>query len=67
MQEDNRQCCQTGQLISKSSCFALRCEDGDEYWLELENIPQHLVDQQVTVDGTMFGSSLIAVQGIGPA
>lgn len=64
---DHRQCCQTGQLIAKSNCFALRCEDGDEYWLEMDSIPQHLLDQRVTIDGIMFGTSLIAVQGIGPA
>jgi hypothetical protein len=62
----NRPCRQTGRLISKSNCFALRCEDGDEYWLEMETIPQHLVDQDVRIDGTMFGKSLIAVEGIGP-
>ena len=57
----------TGRLISKSSCFALRCEDGDEYWLEMDMIPQNLIDQRVSVDGRLYGETLIAVEGIGPA
>lgn len=60
-------CHQTGRLISKSSCFALASEDGGEYWLEMDAIPQHLLDQRVHIDGVMFGTSLIAVEGIGPA
>lgn len=60
-------CRQTGRLISKSSCFALASEDGGEYWLEMDSIPQHLLDQRVHIDGVMFGTSLIAVEGIGPA
>ena len=63
----HRPCRQTGRLISKSSCYALASEDGGEYWLEMDSIPQHLLDQRVRIDGVMFGSSLIAVEGIGPA
>ena len=60
-------CHQTGRLISKNSCFALRCEDGGEFRLEMDSIPHHLIDQRVNIDGVMFGKSLIAVDGIGPA
>lgn len=63
---DRPRCSQIGRLISKSDCFALQCEDGDEFWLEMDRIPQHLVDQRVHIEGVMYGSSLIAVQGIGP-
>ena len=56
----------TGRLIAKSNCFALRCEDGGEYWLEMDRIPQHLLDEHVRIDGVMFGASLVAVEGIGP-
>lgn len=56
----------TGRLIAKSNCFALRCEDGGEYWLEMDRIPQHLLDEHVRIDGVMFGGSLVAVEGIGP-
>lgn len=62
-----RPCRETGRLISKSSCFALRCEDGGEYWLEMDSIPQNLIDQRVSIDGVMYGKTLIAVAGIGPA
>ena len=62
-----RQCHQTGRLIAKNNCFALRCEDGGEYWLEMDRIPHHLIDQKVNIDGVMFGKLLIAVEGIGPA
>lgn len=60
-------CRRSGRLISKYGCFALRCEDGGEYWLEMDRIPHHLIDQRVNIDGVMFGKSLIAVEGIGPA
>ena len=60
-------CHQTGWLIAKNNCFALRCEDGDEYWLEMDSIPQHLLDQRVNIDGVKYGETLIAVRGIGPA
>ncbi len=63
----HRPCHETGRLISKSNCFALACEDGGEYWLEMDLIPQHLLDQRVHIDGVMIGSSLITVNGIGPA
>jgi hypothetical protein len=33
----------------------------------MDRIPQHLIDQRVSIDGVMFGASLIAVEGIGPA
>ena len=64
---DRCRCRHTGWLIVKNSCFALRCEDGDEFWLEMDRIPHHLIDQLVNIDGVMFGTSLIAVEGIGPA
>lgn len=65
--QDRRQCRETGRLIAKSHCFALECEDGGEYWLEMDAIPHHLLDQKVRIEGEMYGSSLISVQGIGPA
>lgn len=64
---DHGRCHQVGWLILKNSCFALRSEDGDEYWLEMDRIPHHLIDERVTLDGVWFGSKLIAVDGIGPA
>jgi len=64
---DRPHCTQIGRLISKSNCFALQCEDGDEFWLEMDAIPQHLLDQRVHIDGVIYGGSLIAVWGIGPA
>lgn len=60
-------CRQTGRLVAKSNCFALQCEDGREYWLEMDRIPHHLIDHRVKIDGVMFGKTLIAVEGIGPA
>jgi hypothetical protein len=64
---DRCHCQQTGWLIVKDGCFALRCEDGGEFWLEMDRIPHHLVDEVVNVVGILFGTSLIAVEGIGPA
>ena len=65
--QDRRQFRQTGRLIARDHCFALKCEDGGEYWLEIDAIPQHLLDQRVRIEGRIYGSSLIAVEGIGPA
>jgi hypothetical protein len=65
--QDRRQFRQIGRLIARNHCFALECEDGGEYWLEMDIVPQHLVDQQVRIEGRIYGSSLIAVEGIGPA
>lgn len=67
VRQDRSSCRRSGRLISKTGCFALRCEDGGEYWLEMDRIPHHLIDERVNIDGIMFGKSLIAVQGIGPA
>ena len=64
---DRERCQQTGRLIVKNSCFALRCEDGGEFWLEMDRIPHHLIGELVSIDGVMFGASLISVDGIGPA
>ncbi|KQX19380.1 MULTISPECIES: DUF5818 domain-containing protein [unclassified Sphingomonas] len=65
--QDRRQFRQTGRLIARNHCFALRCEDGGEYRLEMDPVPQHLLGQQVRIEGRIYGSSLIAVEGIGPA
>lgn len=65
--QDRRQFRQTGRLIARNHCFTLKCEDGGEYWLEMDPVPQHLLDQQVRIEGRIYGSSLIAVEGIGPA
>ncbi|RYE58004.1 MAG: hypothetical protein EOP18_01845 [Rhizobiaceae bacterium] len=63
---DRALCHHIGRLIAKSNCFALRCEDGGEFWLEMDRIPHHLIDQNVSIDGVLYGKSLIAVEGIGP-
>ncbi len=67
VQTNGSSCRQTGRLIAKNSCFALSCEDGGEFWLEMDRIPHHLIDLRVNIVGTLFGKSLIAVEGIGPA
>ena len=64
---DPSSCRRWGWLVAKSNCFALRCEDGGEYWLDMDPIPQHLLDQRVTIDGILSSRGVIAVAGIGPA
>lgn len=59
-------CNETGTLVSKGQCYALRCEDGVEMWLEIDPIPLHLIDQQVRIAGLRYSPNLILVAGIGP-
>lgn len=61
------ECHETGLLIFKDYCYALRRDDGVELWLEMDQIPGHLTERTVTVDGTLFGSNLVSVERIGPA
>lgn len=59
-------CRQTGELIYKQWCYALRRQDGSEIWLEMDRIPLHLVEQQVLVEGVVYGGEVISVERIGP-
>ena len=60
-------CCETGLLLFKDYCYALRRDDGVELWLEMDRIPSHLTEHPVRVDGRRYGSDLISVERIGPA
>lgn len=48
-------------------CFALQCADGTEFWLEMDQIPNHLIDQAVQVEGKLYRPNLVSVERIGPA
>jgi hypothetical protein len=60
-------CRETGVLIFKDYCYALRRDDGKELWLEMDRIPCHLTDTPVEVEGRLFGADLVSVERIGPA
>ncbi len=60
-------CRETGLLIFKDYCYALRRNDGKEFWLEMDRIPCHLTDSPVRVEGQLYGSDLVSVERIGPA
>jgi len=60
-------CCETGLLIFKDYCYALRMDDGVELWLEMDRIPCHLTDRPVRIEGRLFGRNLVSVDRIGPA
>lgn len=60
-------CCETGLLLFKDYCYALRRDDGVEVWLEMDRIPSHLTERPVRVDGRRYGPDLISVERIGPA
>ena len=60
-------CRETGLLIFKDYCYALRRKDGVELWLEMDRIPCNLTDQPVRVEGKLFGRDLVSVERIGPA
>lgn len=59
-------CHKTGVLIRKSGCYALHDADGRDWWLEMESIPLHLLDQAVTIQGTEYPPNLIQVERFGP-
>ncbi|MFS0735512.1 DUF5818 domain-containing protein [Sphingomonas sp. 1P06PA] len=59
-------CHERGRLVMKGECYALRRDDGVEFWLEMDRIPQHLIDRPVIVEGTRFATTLISVALIGP-
>lgn len=65
--QERAECHETGLLIFKDYCYALRRDDGVELWLEMDRIPCHLTERTVTVDGTLFGPDLVSVERIGPA
>lgn len=60
------QCRETGRLILQDSCYALHCANGRRMWLEMDRIPLHLVEQEVSVEGERYGRNLIAVHTITP-
>jgi hypothetical protein len=59
-------CHETGILLFKDHCYALRLEDGAEFWLELDLAPAHLIDLPVIVEGAIYPQHVICVDRIGP-
>jgi hypothetical protein len=62
----DRKCTESGRLISKGSCYALRIGDGTDIWLEMDRIPLHLVERSVIIEGQRYGRQLIQVEMITP-
>lgn len=46
--QERAECHETGLLIFKDYCYALRRDDGVELWLEMDQIPSHLTERPVT-------------------
>jgi hypothetical protein len=65
-QPSPRPCRETGNLICKDGCYALRTDEGLEIWLEMEPIPLHLLDRLVHIEGARYQANLIQVEAIGP-
>ena len=59
-------CLLSGQLICKDIGYALHCKDGPDLWLEMESIPQNLIERDVFVTGRRYGGDLVWVEAIGP-
>jgi glutamate formiminotransferase len=59
-------CSESGRLICKDSCYALRTGEGIDIWLEMDRIPLHLVEQTVKIEGQRYGRQLIQVEMIAP-
>lgn len=62
----DRRCTESGRLICKDSCYALRTGDGTDIWLEMDQIPLHLIDRRVRIEGERYGRQLIQVEMIAP-
>jgi hypothetical protein len=56
---------QMGQLSLSEGCPSLMRGDGRRFWLEMDFIPQDLIDQQVAVEGMVHQQNLIVVERIG--
>ncbi len=63
---EERRCSESGRLICKDNCYALRTGDGLDIWLEMDRIPLHLIEQRVTIEGHRYGRHLIQVEMIAP-
>lgn len=59
-------CNAVGTLIFKDHCYALLRDDGAQMWLELDQVPTHLIDCAVRVEGALYSQKLICVERIGP-
>lgn len=58
---------ETGTLIFKNHCYALRRTDGAEMWLELDRSPVHLLDRPVRIQGKFYSRhSLIVADRVNP-
>jgi hypothetical protein len=55
-----------GTLRATDGCLALFRPDGTRFWLEMDRIPQHLIDAAVRVEGVIHQRNLIVVNRIGP-
>ena len=55
---------QSGMLRLSDGCPALQQIDGRRYWLEMDRIPQDLIDQAVDIEGMVFQKNLIVVERI---
>jgi hypothetical protein len=62
----DRGCSESGRLICKDNCYALRTGDGTDIWLEMELIPLDLIEQSVLIKGQRYGRQLIQVDTIAP-
>ena len=60
-------CREFGQLICKDIGYALHRSDGEDVWLEMDAIPQHLIEREVVIAWRRYGRNLIWVDSIGPA
>ena len=63
---EERRCSESGRLICKDNCYALRTGNGPDIWLEMDRIPLHLIEQRVTIEGQRYGRQLIQVEMISP-
>ena len=57
---------ETGVLLFKDHCYALRCSDGAEYWLEMGSSPCHLIESHVAVEGDFHPPNIMFVESIQP-
>ncbi len=58
---------ETGTLIRDGGGFALRCDRGRHFRLELHRVPVDHVEKRVRVTGRLMSEGMIDVDGVAPA
>ncbi len=57
---------ETGTLIADGGGFALRCDIGGRWKLDLHRVPVDHVEKRIRISGVVVAEGLVDVEAIGP-